>query len=79
MARIKCNINEMMAMTLAKRMWYSPIITTLSLKALIFLPMLSTPVKGILWLIQSNCIIVVTAFEVAMFFASSWGRISRTH
>ena len=58
MARIKCNVNEMMAMTLGQRMWYSPIITTLSLKALIILPTLSTPVKGISWLIQSNCIIV---------------------
>ena len=58
MTRLKCSVNEMMAMTLGQRMWYSPIITTQSLKALIILPTLSTPVKGISWLIQSNCIIV---------------------
>lgn len=38
MTRLKCNVNEMMAMILGQRTWFSPIITTLSLKALIILP-----------------------------------------
>ena len=46
MARIKCNINEMMAITLGQGTWYSPIISTPSLKAIIFFTCVVHTCKG---------------------------------